>query len=97
MSCGPGKVGDWFVPDGNWDDCCEEHDEGYAEGDQVQGFWARFNDRRKKDAKLRKCMKKKRLPGTKWRYRVIPWVFWIAVRLGGRSSYAKYIRTSADQ
>ena len=32
MSCGPGKLGDWLVPDGPWAEVCEEHDLLYRRG-----------------------------------------------------------------
>ena len=32
MSCGPGKLGDWLVPDGPWSKVCEEHDALYRRG-----------------------------------------------------------------
>ncbi len=32
MSCGPGRLGDWLVPDGPWAAVCEEHDHLYRRG-----------------------------------------------------------------
>lgn len=54
-------------------DCCAEHDAHYQLGDI---------SRAEADAKLRQCMRKKG-------YFVLPWVYWLGVRVFGRNYYRK--------
>jgi hypothetical protein len=58
-------------PDLNFRTCCEEHDYHYRSGDVA---------RSEADARLRECIR-----GRGWL--VTPWIYWLGVRLFGRSSY----------
>jgi hypothetical protein len=56
-------------PDGNWFDCCLEHDFAYWKGGTSE-------ERKAADKKLRECMRAKG-------YYVLPWVYYYGVRLFG--------------
>jgi hypothetical protein len=58
-------------PDLNFRSCCEEHDYHYRSGDIP---------RSEADKKLRQCIRSRG-------WIVTPWVYWLMVRLFGRSSY----------
>ncbi len=60
------------VPDFNFGtDCCGEHDYHYQDGEV---------SRAEADKRLRQCIQKKG-------YVVLPWVYWLGVRLFGRNYY----------
>jgi len=63
----------WF-PDGNYADCCVEHDKAYY-------FGGSFKERGVADNQLYKCVKAKE--GT--RSKMIARMMWIGVRIGGVS------------
>lgn len=65
-------------PDFNFTDCCNVHDKDYAE--QKISRW-------KADKKLRQCIGKKGIGF--YKYRVLPWVYWGAVRVFGAKHYGK--------
>jgi hypothetical protein len=54
-------------------DCCGEHDYHYQVGDL---------SRREADTRLRECLRAKG-------YFVLPWVYWLGVRVFGREHYRK--------
>jgi hypothetical protein len=58
-------------PDLNFRDCCEEHDYYYRSGEV---------SRAEADKRLRKCIQQRG-------WLVTPWLYWLGVRLFGRSSY----------
>lgn len=67
------------VPDFNFGtDCCGEHDYHYQDGDV---------SRADADKRLRQCIQKKG-------YVVLPWVYWLGVRLFGRNHYKNSQGTS---
>lgn len=62
------------VPDFDFGfDCCGEHDAHYQLGDI---------SRAEADKKLRECIRKKG-------YFILPWVYWLGVRIVGRNYYQK--------
>ena len=66
-----------------WRTCCQAHDDVYKFLREQGGHYSReqfLRTRKLADRSLRLCMAKKRLY-------VLPWVFWVAVRLfGGRAA-----------
>ena len=66
-----GSDGCTSAPDLNVRNCCEEHDVHYALADIP---------RSEADKKLRHCMKERG-------WRVLPWVYWAAVRIFGKKYY----------
>lgn len=63
-----------FFPDGNYCDCCVEHDKDYYFGGSEKERW-------RSDKRLYKCIKAKR----GWQNKVIAPVMWLGVRVGGVS------------
>ena len=60
-----------LAPDFNFKDCCEEHDQDYAEN-----YRTSERNRAKADKKLRLCIKCRG-----WKY--LCWVYWAFVRIFG--------------
>jgi hypothetical protein len=63
-----------LFPDGNYCDCCVEHDKDYYFGGSGKERW-------RSDKRLYKCVKAKR----GWQNKVIAPVMWLGVRIGGVS------------
>jgi hypothetical protein len=61
------------APDLNVRSCCDEHDISYQSGRM---------SRREADKQLRRCIRSKG-------WIVMPWVFWLAVRVFGRRYYKR--------
>jgi len=77
VSCGPGKLGDWLVPDLVFRSCCARHDGDYAGVGLT---------RKRADRRLLDCMKLAagRRQGVKWLwYRVMARVYYHEVRIWG--------------
>lgn len=63
-----------FFPDGNYADCCVEHDKDYY-------FGGSRKERRRSDKRLYKCVLSKR----GWQNKIAAPVMWLGVRVGGLS------------
>lgn len=61
-----------FFPDGNYRDCCVEHDKDYFKGGSCK-------ERRKSDNRLYRCVKSKK----GWQNKVIAPIMWVGVRVAG--------------
>ena len=82
MSCGPGKVGDWLVPDSVFGNACREHDEYYA----APGPLSRSEvDRRFYVAMLKAAKDYKGPKRRALRFRA--WLYWSQVRLWGWAAW----------
>ena len=62
-----------LFPDGNYADCCIEHDREYHVGGSLK-------ERRASDDLLKKCVLSK---GTGWRRKLLGNMIWLGVRVGG--------------
>ena len=62
-------------PDGNYADCCVEHDKDYY-------FGGSLKERRASDNKLRECVASK---GKGWKRKFLASAMWVGVRIGGVS------------
>lgn len=84
MTCGPGRRGDWIVPDGIFEDACRLHDEGYANpGDRTKvEIDAEFRSNMVKAAKKRGGLR------TVFHWGMA-WVYWAGVRFGGRKAWKR--------
>ena len=81
MSCGPGRLGDWLVPDGPWAEVCKRHDEAYKKGGTPE-------DRKKADKAMLKEMIQTALSHDHCWFTIVILVSWaqlyyVAVRLFG--------------
>jgi hypothetical protein len=63
-----------FFPDGNYNDCCVEHDKDYFFGGTSKERW-------RADKRLYKCVRTKK----GWPNKLIAPVMWVGVRIGGVS------------
>ena len=88
MSCGPGKLGDWMVPDSPLGvllgSCCTEHDLAYASPGK--------RTRRSIDRAFYVCCRDQvRAHAPRWRLtmRAIALVYWLAVRVFGGMAWRR--------
>ena len=63
-----------LFPDGNYRDCCVEHDKDYYKGGSCR-------ERSESDKRLYRCVKSKK----GWQNKIIAPIIWIGVRIGGVS------------
>lgn len=72
-------------PDFTFKDCCIQHDYYYkyhthrTSGEPIS--------RAEADKKLRECIANRKVLKTKWHYKLLPWVYWLGVRVGGRRAW----------
>ena len=64
-----------LFPDGNYRDCCVEHDKDYY-------FGGSLAERKASDDRLRKCVRSK---GKGWKRKFLASAIWLGVRVGGVS------------
>ncbi|MEJ7622743.1 MAG: hypothetical protein WKF34_02000 [Pyrinomonadaceae bacterium] len=62
-----------MFPDGNYADCCIEHDRDYHAGGSLK-------ERSDSDKRLKQCVRSK---GKGWRRRFLANMIWVGVRVGG--------------
>jgi len=55
---------DWCTafPEGNWGDCCQQHDYDYADGTEKDTAFGRYMHRLVSDANLYACVKQRKGP-----------------------------------
>ena len=74
---------DWcsWWPDGDWTDCCRQHDRQYGTAGKGAPNRTPGMTRRRADAELRACVAAKGHP-------VVAWIMWAGVRLFGQGGWA---------
>ena len=82
MTCGPSWL-DWLIPD-LFPNACTEHDELYEIGGDLSE--RRNVDRVFRDHMLIEARQKPAI--TRWFYQGSAWIYWAAVRVFGRGSWA---------
>ena len=82
MPCGPGRIGDWLVPDhplgAPFTEVCRLHDRAYGDPKGLARAdidWLFYQELLEK-------------AGTRRAWRVLAWVYWKAVRLLGRGAFS---------